>query len=155
MKKSQIAYALLDNFNVDPTEERLFVVESLLETKKIRRTEILNSLGQRKLTEHQARMLLQSLNQKKVIKWDVEAGVATVKFTDEAKTEIEAIKMKEFLEQAGEKFNKKVDDFEKSANEFIESAREGGDLLANCLADRLEKFATFIRKAKNSKNPKK
>jgi hypothetical protein len=150
MKKSKIAQTMLVNLKVDPTEERLFVVETLIKDKKVKRTTLINWLMQKSLTDYQARMLLQSLNQKKVIRWTVESGVATVRLTKEAEAEMYAIEFNLFKEKAGVEFKKKIEDFEKGMDEFISSAKEGGDQLANHLADHLSRFADFLRKSKNS-----
>jgi Fe2+ or Zn2+ uptake regulation protein len=154
--KTKIATKVLENLKVSPTEEKLFVLETLIKEKKIKRSNLIDLLKKQKnLTDYQVRNLLQSLNQSGIIKWTVTSGGAIVRLTAKAEAECIAVECDLFTEEIGEKFVKKLSKFADSLDECVSSLKkEGGEIkaeVAEALADSLTKFADKLRNISTKK----
>jgi hypothetical protein len=152
MKTNQIVEIVLNGLNVDPTEEKIFVLVTLIKEKEIKRSKLIKLLVERGLYNHQAVNLLQSLNKKDVVKWTIVSGVAFVKLTEKAKKEILAVEVESLKQELGEEFEKKISHFEKGFEEFVSSVKKEGKELekevVEGLANHLVNLANKIRPKK-------
>ena len=99
MTIKQFAKALLENLKINPTEEKLFIVELLIKEKKVRKVILQELLRQRNMPDPQIKNLLQSLNKKEVIELTSKEGIDFIQLTNQATQELTTVEVNAFFQR--------------------------------------------------------
>jgi DNA-binding MarR family transcriptional regulator len=97
MTIKQFAKALLENLKINPTEEKLFIVELLIKEKKVRRVILQELLRQRNMTPSQIKNLLQFLSKKEVIELTSKEGIDFIQLTNRATQKLTTVEVNAFF----------------------------------------------------------
>jgi len=89
----------LENLKINPTEEKLFIVELLIKEKKVRKVILQELLRQRNMPDPQIKNLLQSLNKKEVIELTSKEGIDFIQLTNQATQELTTVEVNAFFQR--------------------------------------------------------